>query len=85
MEAIVSIKTRNTEYNYWVQSTKKELEGKLGTTFSLSNGMLGLRGLMRNARNGDDLSFIWRAIMLKGQALFWDSTMLIIYSVIPTE
>ena len=40
----MGIKTRKTEYNYWVQSTKKELEGKLGTTFSLSNGMLGLRG-----------------------------------------
>lgn len=40
----MSIKSRNLKYNYWVQSTKKELEGKLGTTFSLSNGMLGLRG-----------------------------------------
>ncbi|MDT8390595.1 MAG: glycosyl hydrolase family 65 protein [Lentisphaeria bacterium] len=35
---------RNPRTRYWVQSTKKELEGKLGTTFSLSNGLLGLRG-----------------------------------------
>lgn len=40
----MSINKRNIENTYWVQSTKKELEGKLGTTFSLSNGMLGLRG-----------------------------------------
>ncbi len=40
----MSIPTRNPLWRYWVQSTKKELEGKLGTTFLLSNGMLGLRG-----------------------------------------
>ncbi len=40
----MDIEPRNPEQRYWVQSTKKELEGKLGTTFSLSNGMLGIRG-----------------------------------------
>lgn len=35
---------RDPRKRYWVQSTKKELEGKLGTTFSLSNGLLGIRG-----------------------------------------
>ncbi len=35
---------RDTRRQYWVQSTKPELEGKLGTTFTLSNGLLGLRG-----------------------------------------
>ncbi|MFO7821436.1 MAG: hypothetical protein R6V56_05225 [Lentisphaeria bacterium] len=38
------IPVRDPRCRYWVQSTRKELEGKLGTTFSLSNGMLGLRG-----------------------------------------
>ena len=38
------IETRDPTLRYWVQSTKRELEGKLGTTFSLSNGLLGLRG-----------------------------------------
>ncbi|HAS83637.1 MAG TPA: hypothetical protein DCS43_13445 [Verrucomicrobia bacterium] len=40
----VEVATRDPRFRYWVQSAKKELEGKLGTTFSLSNGMLGLRG-----------------------------------------
>ena len=35
---------RDPRRQYWVQSTKPELEGKLGTTFTLSNGLLGLRG-----------------------------------------
>jgi kojibiose phosphorylase len=35
---------RDVRRQYWVQSTKPELEGKLGTTFSLANGLLGLRG-----------------------------------------
>ncbi len=35
---------RDPRRHYWVQSTKPELEGKLGTTFTLSNGLLGLRG-----------------------------------------
>jgi len=38
------IEPRDPCLRYWMQSTKPELEGKLGTTFSLSNGMLGLRG-----------------------------------------
>ena len=38
------IEARDPRQCYWVQSTRRELEGKLGTTFSLSNGMLGLRG-----------------------------------------
>jgi len=38
------MQARDPLWRYWVQSTKKELEGKLGTTFALSNGMLGLRG-----------------------------------------
>lgn len=40
----MSIQPRDPRRRYWVQSTKPELEGKLGTTFSLSNGTLGLRG-----------------------------------------
>lgn len=36
--------SRDPRQRCWVQSTKKELEGKLGTTFSLSNGLLGIRG-----------------------------------------
>ncbi len=40
----MSIEPRDPRQRYWVQSTRPELEGKLGTTFSLSNGMLGLRG-----------------------------------------
>lgn len=40
----MSVQARDPLWRYWVQSTRKELEGKLGTTFSLSNGMLGLRG-----------------------------------------
>ncbi len=35
---------RDPRREYWVQSTKPELEGKLGSTFALSNGLLGLRG-----------------------------------------
>lgn len=35
---------RDPRKHYWVQSTKPELEGKLGTTFTLSNGLFGLRG-----------------------------------------
>lgn len=40
----MNIESRDPRRNYWVQSTRKELECKLGTTFSLSNGMLGIRG-----------------------------------------
>ena len=40
----MNIEPRDPRHRYWVQSTKPELEGKLGTTFALSNGMLGLRG-----------------------------------------
>lgn len=40
----MNIEPRNPKQRYWVQSTKRQLEGKLGTTFSLSNGMLGIRG-----------------------------------------
>lgn len=40
----MSIEARDPRQRYWVQTTKKELEGKLGSTFSLSNGMLGIRG-----------------------------------------
>jgi len=36
--------TRSARRQYWVQTTKPALEGKLGSTFSLSNGYLGLRG-----------------------------------------
>jgi kojibiose phosphorylase len=35
---------RDPRRQYWVQSTKPELEGKLGSTFALANGLLGLRG-----------------------------------------
>ena len=35
---------RDPRYRYWIQSANKQLEGKLGTTFSLSNGTLGIRG-----------------------------------------
>ncbi len=35
---------RDPRHQYWVQSVKPQLEGKLGTTFALSNGLLGLRG-----------------------------------------
>lgn len=38
------IEPRDPRWRFWVQSTRKELEGKLGTTFSLSNGLLGIRG-----------------------------------------
>lgn len=41
---IVIVETRDPRFRYWVQGTKHELEGKQGTTFALSNGMLGLRG-----------------------------------------
>lgn len=40
----MTIEPRDPRLRYWVQSAKPELEGKLGTTFSLSNGMLGIRG-----------------------------------------
>ena len=43
-DAPMNIDPRDPKQQYWVQSTKRELEGKLGTTFSLSNGMLGIRG-----------------------------------------
>ncbi len=43
-DAPMNIEPRDPKQRYWVQSTKRELEGKLGTTFSLSNGMLGIRG-----------------------------------------
>jgi len=35
---------RSARRQYWVQCTKPALEGKLGSTFALSNGYLGLRG-----------------------------------------
>ncbi len=40
----MQIEPRDPNWRYWVQTTKRELEGKLGSTFSLSNGLLGLRG-----------------------------------------
>ncbi len=40
----MSIASRGLHERYCVQTTKRELEGKLGTTFALSNGLLGLRG-----------------------------------------
>lgn len=40
-EAIID---RDPRWQFWVQSTRPELEGKLGTTFALANGVLGLRG-----------------------------------------
>jgi len=40
----MDIEPRDPRNRYWVQTSKKELEGKLGSTFSLSNGMLGIRG-----------------------------------------
>lgn len=40
----MGVQARDPRHCSWVQSTKPELEGKLGTTFSLSNGLLGLRG-----------------------------------------
>lgn len=43
-ELKMTIEARDPRQRYWVQTTKKELEGKLGTTFSLSNGLLGIRG-----------------------------------------
>lgn len=39
-----TVEPRDQRSTFWVESTRRELEGKLGTTFSLSNGMLGLRG-----------------------------------------
>jgi kojibiose phosphorylase len=39
-----SVEARQPVNQFWVQSAKPELEGKLGSTFSLSNGYLGLRG-----------------------------------------
>ncbi len=41
---MIDIEGRDPRTRFWVQSTKSELEGKLGSTFSLSNGLLGLRG-----------------------------------------
>lgn len=38
------VNSRDPRTHCWVQSTKRELEGKLGSTFALSNGYLGLRG-----------------------------------------
>jgi trehalose/maltose hydrolase-like predicted phosphorylase len=38
------LEPRDPRHRFWVQATKPELEGKLGTTFALANGMLGLRG-----------------------------------------
>ena len=35
---------RSSRRQYWVQCAKPALEGKLGSTFALSNGYLGLRG-----------------------------------------
>ncbi len=40
----MSIEPRDPRWRYGVQTTRRELEGKLGTTFALSNGLLGLRG-----------------------------------------
>ena len=40
----MSIEKRDPQKRFWVQTTKSELEGKLGTTFSLANGLLGIRG-----------------------------------------
>lgn len=38
------VHARQPRSQFWVQSTKPDLEGKLGSTFSLANGYLGLRG-----------------------------------------
>lgn len=40
----MKIEARDPRSIYRVQATRPELEGKLGTSFSLSNGMIGLRG-----------------------------------------
>lgn len=40
----MSVEARDPRTCYWVQSVRPELEGKLGTAFSLSNGLLGIRG-----------------------------------------
>jgi len=40
----MTLEARDPRQQFWVQATRQELEGKLGTTFSLANGMLGLRG-----------------------------------------
>ena len=40
----LGVHSRHPKSQFWVQSTKPELEGKLGSTFSLANGYLGLRG-----------------------------------------
>ena len=40
----VKLVPRSARRQYWVQCTKPALEGKLGSTFALSNGYLGLRG-----------------------------------------
>jgi kojibiose phosphorylase len=39
-----TVSSRDPKRQFWVQSTKPELEGKLGSAFALSNGHLGLRG-----------------------------------------
>jgi len=38
------VRPRDPRTQFWVQSTNPALEGKLGSTFSLANGCLGLRG-----------------------------------------
>jgi len=38
------VSERDMRRQVWVQSTRPELEGRLGTLFSLSNGTLGIRG-----------------------------------------
>lgn len=40
----MSIEPRDPRQRYWIQAMKQELEDKQGSTFSLSNGMLGIRG-----------------------------------------
>lgn len=39
-----AVDRRDPRVRIWVQGFRPDLEGKLGTTFSLANGMLGMRG-----------------------------------------
>lgn len=39
-----ALKVRDPKSMYYVQCTRQELEGKFGSTFSVSNGLLGIRG-----------------------------------------
>ncbi len=41
---MIDVESRDPRQRYWVQCTRPELEGKLGSTFALANGVLGMRG-----------------------------------------